>query len=185
MEELRAEMWRFADERDWHQFHAPRNLVLALVGEVGEVCELFQWRGEVQPRLPTWSEAERTHLGEELSDVLLYLVRLSDRCGIDLPAAAMRKMTLNRAKYPADAARGRSDKYTRYASAGASASPPSASVETKSAATSGVVATVKRAAVVADGASSQGWATWHVCVVGVAAAAIGVAAGRLASRVWR
>ena len=114
LESLRADMAAFATERDWGQFHTPRNLVLALTGEVGELAELFQWRGEVGVGLPGWSAREREHLGEELSDVLLYLVRLSDRCGVDLGAAALRKMGLNRKKYPADKAKGRSDKYTAY-----------------------------------------------------------------------
>jgi hypothetical protein len=76
--------------------------------------ELFQWRGECEHLLPGWSDADRVHLGEELADCLLYLVRLSDRCGIDLAAAALDKMQKNRRKYPAEAAFGRSDKYTAY-----------------------------------------------------------------------
>jgi dCTP diphosphatase len=71
-EELRQRMQSFCDEREWHRFHQPRNLALALVGEVGEVAELFQWRGDdgAGVGLPGWSEADRVHLGEELSDVL-------------------------------------------------------------------------------------------------------------------
>ncbi|PKI43611.1 hypothetical protein CRG98_035987 [Punica granatum] len=90
----------FAKERDWDQFHSPRNLLLALVGEVGELSEIFQWKGEVPKGLPDWEEEEKVHLGEELSDVLLYLVRLSDICGIDLGKAALRKVDLNALKYP-------------------------------------------------------------------------------------
>lgn len=71
------------------------------VGEVGELSEIFQWKGEVPKGLPDWKEEEKVHLGEELSDVLLYLVRLSDSCGIDLGKAAMRKLDLNAIKYPA------------------------------------------------------------------------------------
>lgn len=91
----------FAKERDWDRFHVPRNLVLALTGEVGELAELFQWKEDCPPGLPNWTDREKEHLGEELSDVLLYLVRLADRCGIDLPTAAIRKMSLNAKKYPA------------------------------------------------------------------------------------
>ncbi|KAL1544563.1 dCTP diphosphatase [Salvia divinorum] len=98
---LKKKMDDFAKERDWEQYHSPRNLLLALVGEVGELSEIFQWKGEVPKGLPGWKEEERTHLGEELSDVLLYLVRLSDMCGIDLGKAALRKMELNALKYPA------------------------------------------------------------------------------------
>nr|GLL42821.1 dCTP pyrophosphatase 1-like [Ipomoea trifida] len=79
----------------------PHGLVKS-VGEVGELSEIFQWKGEVPKGLPGWEEAEKTHLGEELSDVLLYLVRLSDVCGIDLGKAALRKVELNALKYPAN-----------------------------------------------------------------------------------
>lgn len=114
LEDLRAMQAAFAGARDWGQFHTPRNLALALVGEVGELAECFQWKGEVRPGLPEWTAAEKEHLGEELSDVLLYLVRLSDVCGIDLPAACAAKVEKNAAKYPVDRARGSAQKYTAY-----------------------------------------------------------------------
>ncbi|KAI4319288.1 hypothetical protein MLD38_032908 [Melastoma candidum] len=97
---LKTMMADFARERDWDRFHSPRNLLLALVGEVGELSEIFQWKGEVPRGLPGWNDDEKTHLGEELSDVLLYLVRLSDICGVDLGQAALRKVRLNAIKYP-------------------------------------------------------------------------------------
>jgi dCTP diphosphatase len=120
LEALRGAMASFAAEREWQRYHTPRNLCLALVGEAGELAELFQWRGDdgAAPGVPGWSARDVEHLGEELSDVLLYLVRLADVCGVDLAAAALRKMRLNAAKYPADRARGRSDKYTAYAMEG-------------------------------------------------------------------
>lgn len=129
LDKLRHDMAVFVAEREWEKFHTPRNILLALAGEVGELCEIFQWRGdEGSPHyLPTWNEKDKTHLGEELSDVLLYLLRLSDICGVDLPAAAIRKMELNRRKYPADKARGRSDKYTAYMEDKAAASAGGAS----------------------------------------------------------
>lgn len=68
---------------------------------MGELSEIFQWRGEVERGLPDWKEEDKVHLGEELSDVLLYLVRLSDACGVDLGKAALRKLELNAIKYPA------------------------------------------------------------------------------------
>ncbi|KAJ6842359.1 dCTP pyrophosphatase 1-like [Iris pallida] len=101
----------FAKERDWDQFHSPRNLLLALVGEVGELSEIFQWKGEVPKGLPDWKEEEKEHLGEELSDVLLYLVRLSDICGVDLGRAALRKVELNAKKYPISHCKGSSMKH--------------------------------------------------------------------------
>lgn len=76
------------------------NAKCAQVGEVGELSEIFQWKGEVAKGVPDWKEEEKLHLGEELSDVLLYLVRLSDVCGVDLGKAALRKLQLNAIKYP-------------------------------------------------------------------------------------
>lgn len=116
LEALRKRMADFASERDWEQFHSPRNLLLALVGEVGELSEIFQWKGEVPKGLPGWDEAEKEHLGEELADVLLYLVRLSDMCGIDLGKAALRKMEINALKYPAGQCKGSCKKHTYYGS---------------------------------------------------------------------
>lgn len=81
------------------------------MGEVGELSEIFQWKGEVERGIPDWKEEEKVHLGEELSDVLLYLVRLSDVCGIDLGEAALRKMERNAIKYPANICKGSSQKY--------------------------------------------------------------------------
>lgn len=102
---LKQMMAQFAKERDWDQYHSPRNLLLAMIGEVGELSEIFQWKGEVQRGLPNFKEEEKVHLGEELSDVLLYLVRLSDICGVDLGKAALRKVELNAIKYPAKASK--------------------------------------------------------------------------------
>ncbi|EOA31960.1 hypothetical protein CARUB_v10015202mg [Capsella rubella] len=98
---LSKKMDDFAKARDWEKYHSPRNLLLAMVGEVGELSEIFQWKGEVARGCPDWKEEEKVHLGEELSDVLLYLVRLSDACGVDLGKAALRKIELNAVKYPA------------------------------------------------------------------------------------
>ncbi|XP_041641483.1 glutamyl-tRNA(Gln) amidotransferase subunit B, mitochondrial [Cheilinus undulatus] len=114
IEDIRRMQAEFTDERDWNQFHQPRNLLLAMVGEVGEVSELFQWRGEVAEGLPNWTEAEREQLAHELSDVLIYLVELAEKCHVDLPQAVLRKMALNRLKYPASKVHGSAKKYTEY-----------------------------------------------------------------------
>lgn len=114
LETIRQIQADFAKERNWEQYHTPRNILLAMVAEVGEVSECFQWKGEVKEALPDWTPEEKTHLGEELSDVLVYLVRLADRCEVDLPAAVLRKIELNRQKYPASKVYGKSDKYTAY-----------------------------------------------------------------------
>ncbi|CAJ1408732.1 unnamed protein product [Effrenium voratum] len=107
-EQLRRELAEFAKERDWDQFHSPRNLALALVGEVGELCECFQWKGEVAEGLPGWSDKHKTALQQEMADVLLYLIRLSHKCHIDLPKVALNKLAVNAAKYPASLVRGSS-----------------------------------------------------------------------------
>ncbi|KAK1151928.1 dCTP pyrophosphatase 1 [Acipenser oxyrinchus oxyrinchus] len=114
LEDIRQLQAQFTDERDWNQYHQPRNLLLALVGEVGEVAELFQWKGEVEEGLPDWSEQERMALSHELSDVLIYLVELAEKCHVDLPRAVLEKMELNRIKYPASKVRGSAKKYTEY-----------------------------------------------------------------------
>jgi len=89
---IRDRMRAFSRERDWDQFHDPKSLALALVGEVGELTELLQWLpGEEAANLAT-EEPLNTRLGEELSDVLIYLVRLADVCGVDLPVAVDSKM---------------------------------------------------------------------------------------------
>lgn len=115
LEQLRFAQQEFAAERDWDKFHSPRNLLLALVGEVGELSEIFQWKGEVSRELPEFTSEEKTHLGEELSDCLLYLIRLADVCGVDLASAALTKIQKNGRKYPAQHCRGSSAKYTAYA----------------------------------------------------------------------
>jgi len=110
LRELARALRRFADERDWDQFHAPKNLAMALSVEAAELLEHFQWLGEEESRrLPPEALAK---VGEEMADVLLYLVRLADKLGVDLAQVARRKMQLNAQKYPADLARGSSRKYT-------------------------------------------------------------------------
>jgi NTP pyrophosphatase (non-canonical NTP hydrolase) len=109
--ELRDRLREFAAERDWEQFHSPKNLAIALSVEVAELLERFQWLSDdASQRLPAGEVAK---IREELADVLLYLVRLADRLGVDLVAAAQDKIALNARKYPADKARGTSRKYTQ------------------------------------------------------------------------
>jgi NTP pyrophosphatase (non-canonical NTP hydrolase) len=109
LDELAARLAEFARERDWDQFHSPKNLAMALAGEAGELLEHFQWLTEAQSRELTAETRDAVAL--ELADVLLYLVRLADQLGIDLDAAARRKIELNAQKYPADAFRGSARKY--------------------------------------------------------------------------
>ncbi|XP_029462661.1 dCTP pyrophosphatase 1 isoform X2 [Rhinatrema bivittatum] len=114
LEDIRQMQAKFTAERDWNQYHQPRNLLLALVGEVGEVAELFQWKGEVAPGLPGWTVSERESLAHELSDVLIYLVELAEKCCVDLPQAVLAKMAINACKYPASKVQGSAKKYTEY-----------------------------------------------------------------------
>jgi len=95
-------MRRFSAERDWGGFHDPKSVLLALVGEVGELAELFQWLPAAAAADLARSEPLRTRVGEELSDVLLYLILLADVLGIDLPAAANAKLSEADRRYPPD-----------------------------------------------------------------------------------
>jgi dCTP diphosphatase len=110
--ELRDIVRQFARERDWEQFHTPKNLVMALSVEVAELMEHFQW-------LKTGAEHElndqqRTGIRHELADSLVYLIRLADCVNVDLRSAVIEKMQINREKYPIDKVKGQSRKYSDY-----------------------------------------------------------------------
>src|SRR4051812_6575274 len=92
VERLAATLKVFADERDWAQFHSPKNLTMALTGEVGELIQIFQWKTEAESRVAAQDPGCAKAIGEELADVLLYFVRLADVLGIDLDAAARAKL---------------------------------------------------------------------------------------------
>lgn len=111
LDALRAKLRAFIAERDWAQFHNPKNLAMALVAETGELVEHFQWlTAEQAESLPADTLAE---VELELADVLIFLVELADRLQIDLLSAAERKLALNAAKYPVDKSRGRATKYDK------------------------------------------------------------------------
>ncbi len=111
LDSLRRELRRFADARDWGQFHTPKNLAMALSVEAAELLECFQWlTPEQSARL---AANDRRAVEEEVADVLLYLLRLSDVLDIDPLQAARRKMKLNRRKYPVALSRGSARKYSR------------------------------------------------------------------------
>jgi dCTP diphosphatase len=111
LESLREKVARFADERDWDQFHNPKNLAMALAGETGELIEHFQWLTPGQAA--ALSRETRDEVALEAADILLFLVRLCDKLGIDLAAAADRKLLLNAQKYPVEKARGKMTKYDK------------------------------------------------------------------------
>lgn len=109
---LQQQLRQFARERDWEQFHTPKNLAMALSVEAAELQEIFQWlNAEQSAKL---DDQQRAHASEELADVLLYLCRLADVLDIDLAAAAAHKLKRNAEKYPADRVRGSSAKYSDY-----------------------------------------------------------------------
>ena len=111
LETLRARLAEFVARRDWNQFHNPKYLTMALAAEAGELLEDFQWLTPAQAaRLP---RAAREEVALECADVLLFLLQLCDRLGIDLAAAAERKLALNARKYPAEKSCGRATKYNK------------------------------------------------------------------------
>jgi NTP pyrophosphatase (non-canonical NTP hydrolase) len=109
LNDLTAQVAQFAKDRDWQQFHSPKNLASALVVEAGELLEHFQWLTEEQSR--TLSPEKRDAVGAEVADVLLYLIQLAGALGIDPIEAAQGKLKVNAQKYPIDLARGSSAKY--------------------------------------------------------------------------
>ena len=111
LKRLTQHLATFAAERDWDQFHNPKNLAMAVAGEVGELVEHFQWLTfEQAANLPA---ATRDEVALEAADVLLFLLRLCDKLDIDLGAAAERKLEINARRYPVAKARGRATKYDK------------------------------------------------------------------------
>lgn len=112
LEDLRAAIGAFIEERDWGQFHSPKNLAMALSVEVAEIVEYFQWLTEEQSlKLPPEKLAE---VREEIGDVMIYLVELSGKLGVDPVEAAKAKLEINSQKYPAALVKGKASKYTEY-----------------------------------------------------------------------
>lgn len=112
MEDLVRQLREFAKERDWDQFHSPKNLAMALSVEVAEIVEHFQWLSEEQSQ--ELSADKLSELKDEIGDVLIYLIRLADKLGIDPINAALEKIEKNGKKYPVEKVKGKSLKYTAY-----------------------------------------------------------------------
>ena len=110
MTRLEQALAEFSRKRDWDQFHTPKNLVMVLTGEVGELNEIFQWMTDGEAREAGRAPATAEHVGEELADVLLYLVRLSSVLGVNLNDAVVDKLAKNALKYPVEKVRGSSQK---------------------------------------------------------------------------
>jgi len=110
LEHIKRRLRDFAAERDWDQFHSPKNLAMALIVEAAELVEHFQWLTEGQSRaLPPDKLAA---VEQELADIQIYLIRLADKLGIDMEQAVNAKIELNAKKYPADKVRGSAAKYS-------------------------------------------------------------------------
>ncbi|QLY33495.1 nucleotide pyrophosphohydrolase [Nocardia huaxiensis] len=112
IDRLQALISDFATERDWNQFHTPKNLVMALMGEVGELSEIFQWLTPEQSAAISNDDHGRARVEEELADVFIYLLRLADVLQIDLVAAAEAKVRSNEERYPVALTRGRAVKHS-------------------------------------------------------------------------
>jgi len=112
MKELIKNIRKFAQKRDWDQFHSPKNLAMALSVEVAEIVEHFQWL--TQAESDNLDPAKLAEIKEEIADVLIYLTRLADRLGINPVQAAEEKMQLNEKKYPVAKAKGNAAKYSDF-----------------------------------------------------------------------
>jgi dCTP diphosphatase len=112
LEALKAKLQAFADERDWDQFHSPKNLSMALSVEASELVECFQWLTEEQSK--NLSPAQHQAVIDEMADVQIYLLRLATKLNVNLVEAAEQKIVKNEAKYPADKVKGSAKKYTEY-----------------------------------------------------------------------
>ncbi len=110
--ELKRRILAFAHEREWEQFHAPKNLSMALTAEAGELMEHFLWADAAKSRETVHDQAKRAKIEEELADVVIYALEFANVAGIDVAAAIEAKMGANARKYPVEKAKGRSEKYT-------------------------------------------------------------------------
>ena len=113
MDSLIKKLRKFSEDRDWDQFHSPKNLVMALTSEVGELSDIFQWISEEQSKLDNIDPKDLDKAKEELADVFLYTLRIADKLGIDLKKEANKKIEVNGKKYPINLSKGNSTKYSR------------------------------------------------------------------------
>jgi len=112
LDEIKQRLRQFAKERDWDQFHSPKNLSMALIAEAAELVEHFQWLTEDQSS--SLKPDKLLEVREELADIQMYLIRIADKLNINLFDAVNDKMQVNASKYPADKVRGSAKKYTDY-----------------------------------------------------------------------
>lgn len=112
LETIRQRLRKFASDRDWDQFHSPKNLVMALSVEASELVECFQWLTEKQSN--ELDEQKRAAVADEIADVQLYLIRLADKVNINILEAVEQKLTKNEAKYPTEKVKGSAKKYNEF-----------------------------------------------------------------------
>lgn len=116
LEHLTRKLRQFTDEREWGQFHTPKNLAMALAAEAGELLEIFQWLTDDEAQLVMTDPGRASAVRDELADVFAYLIRLADVAGVDLSDALTDKIAKNDLRYPVDRARGSAEKYTEWGS---------------------------------------------------------------------
>ena len=112
LQEIKDKVLEFARERDWEQFHSPKNLSMAIAAEAAELMEHFLWQSPEQSRADMEAEKLRAKVEEELADIFIFAIEFANMTEIDLAAVIEAKMKRNAEKYPVEKARGRSDKYT-------------------------------------------------------------------------
>lgn len=113
MNDLINKLRVFSNERDWDQFHSPKNLIMALTSEVGELSDIFQWLSEEQSKIENIDSKSLEKTKEEIADVFLYILRIADKLNIDLEKEAVKKIRINAEKYPIELSKGNSVKYNR------------------------------------------------------------------------
>ena len=116
IDNLKALLAKFAEDRDWDQFHSPKNLSMALSVEAAELLEHFQWLSEAESK--ELASEKSKEVSEEIADIQIYLIRLADKLNIDIDDAVRTKLKINSAKYPAEKVRGSSKKYSDYLEVG-------------------------------------------------------------------
>jgi NTP pyrophosphatase (non-canonical NTP hydrolase) len=110
VKKIQAELAKFAEDRDWEQFHSPKNLSMALAGEAGELLEIFQWLTEDQSSKGSLTSEQLNDAAEEIADIMIYALRLADRLEINVEAAILSKVEKNAARYTVEASRGNAQK---------------------------------------------------------------------------
>lgn len=113
IQDIQQKLRKFAEDRNWDQFHSPKNLSMALAAEVAELLEIFQWLTEQQSKDIKNSEKEIAQVKEEIADVFIYLIRFADKLNIDIEKAVLAKIDINEKKYPINLSKNNAVKYNR------------------------------------------------------------------------